>query len=72
MVNVKLSLCFFVTEHHAMKAYWGVEVYLYAFFDLGIRWMLVVSFTPRPLYPHGQSPWYPLDRRLGHGVDLNI
>jgi hypothetical protein len=25
----------------------------------------VVSFTPRPLYPQGKSPWYPLDRRLG-------
>jgi hypothetical protein len=25
----------------------------------------VVSFTPRPLYPEGKSPWYPLDRRLG-------
>jgi hypothetical protein len=25
----------------------------------------VVSFTPRPLYSHGKSPWYPLDRRLG-------
>jgi hypothetical protein len=24
-VNVKLSL-YFVPEHHAMKAYWGVEV----------------------------------------------
>jgi hypothetical protein len=23
------------------------------------------SFTPRPLYPQGKSPWYPLDRRLG-------
>jgi hypothetical protein len=23
------------------------------------------SFTPRPLYPQGNSPWYPLDRRLG-------
>jgi hypothetical protein len=22
-VKVKLSLCFFFTEHHAMKAYWG-------------------------------------------------
>jgi hypothetical protein len=20
---------------------------------------------PRPLYPQGKSPWYPLDRRLG-------
>jgi hypothetical protein len=25
----------------------------------------VVNFTPRPLYPRGKSPWYPLDRRLG-------
>jgi hypothetical protein len=25
----------------------------------------VVSFTPRPLYPQRNSPWYPLDRRLG-------
>jgi hypothetical protein len=25
----------------------------------------VVSFTPRPFYPEGKSPWYPLDRRLG-------
>jgi hypothetical protein len=25
----------------------------------------VVSFTPRPLYPQGKTPWYPLDRRLG-------
>jgi hypothetical protein len=24
----------------------------------------VVSFTPRPLYFQGKSPWYPLDRRL--------
>jgi hypothetical protein len=23
------------------------------------------SFTPRPLYPQGKNPWYPLDRRLG-------
>jgi hypothetical protein len=28
----------FLTEHHAMKAYWGVEVQLYAFFDLSNRW----------------------------------
>jgi hypothetical protein len=24
-----------------------------------------VSFTPRPLYPQGKNPWYPLDRMLG-------
>jgi hypothetical protein len=25
----------------------------------------VVSFKPRPLYPRGKRPWYPLDRKLG-------
>jgi len=25
----------------------------------------VINFTPRPLYPQGKSPWYPLDRRIG-------
>jgi hypothetical protein len=28
----------------------------------------MVNFTPRPLYPRGKSPRYPLDRRLG-GVE---
>jgi hypothetical protein len=32
--------------------------------DLGTRWRRVVSFTTRPLYSLGKSPWYPLDRRL--------
>jgi hypothetical protein len=27
--------------------------------------MWVVNFTPRPLYPQGKSPRYPLNRRLG-------
>jgi hypothetical protein len=35
-VKVKLSQC--LTKHHAMKAYWGVEVYLHAFFHFGTRW----------------------------------
>jgi hypothetical protein len=34
-VKVKLSLC--LTKHYAMKAYWGVEVQLHPFFDLGTR-----------------------------------
>jgi hypothetical protein len=38
-VKVKLSLCFFfLTQHHVMKADWGVEVQLHSFFDLGSRW----------------------------------
>jgi hypothetical protein len=28
----------FLNKHHAMKAYWGVEVQLHSFFDLGTRW----------------------------------
>jgi hypothetical protein len=48
-----------------MKAYWGSGGIAPRILDLGPRWSLVVSFTPRTLYPHGKSPWYPLDRRLG-------
>jgi hypothetical protein len=48
-----------------MTAYWGVEAQLHAFFDLDIKRRLVVRFTPRPLYPQGKSPRFPLDRRLG-------
>jgi len=48
-----------------MKAYWGMEAWLHAFFGLGTRWRWVISFTPRPLYRQGKSPWYPLYRRLG-------
>jgi hypothetical protein len=27
----------------------------------------VVNFTPRPLYPRGKSPRYPLDKMSGSG-----
>jgi hypothetical protein len=27
-----------LTKHHAMKAFWGVDVELHSFFDLGTRW----------------------------------
>jgi hypothetical protein len=53
-VKVKLSLC--LNKHHAMKAYWEVEVYLHSFFELGTRWRWVVNFTPRLLYPRGRGP----------------
>jgi len=45
-----------LTEHHAMEAYWGGEVQLNAFFDLGSRWRRVVSFTPWPFYSQGRAP----------------
>jgi hypothetical protein len=61
--RVKLSLCW--TKHHAMKAFRGSGGIAPCIIDHGTRWRWVVGFTPRPLYPHGKSPWYPLDRRLG-------
>jgi hypothetical protein len=32
--------------------------------NIGTRWRRVFLFTPGPLYPQGNSPRYPLDRRL--------
>jgi hypothetical protein len=58
-----LSLC--LTKHHAMKTYCGSGGIAPRILDLGTRWRWVVIFIPRPLYPQGNSPWYPLDRRLG-------
>jgi hypothetical protein len=48
-----------------MKAYWGNSGIVPLILDLGTRWRWVVSLTPRPLYPQGKSPRYPLERRLG-------
>jgi hypothetical protein len=39
-----------------MKTYWGVEVQLHAYFDLGTRWRWLVSFIPRQLYPRERAP----------------
>jgi hypothetical protein len=47
-----------------MKAYGGVDVEIDVFLISALVGG-VVSFTPRPLYPQGKSPQYPLDRRLG-------
>jgi hypothetical protein len=65
-----------LTKHHAMKTHpllnWaphhedvlrngGIAPRSLNFGTI-CRW--VVSFVPRPLYPRGNSPQYPLDRRL--------
>jgi hypothetical protein len=51
-----------------MKPYWGSGGIAPRILGLGTRWRWRVSFTPRPLYPKGKSPWYPLDRSLSeHG-----
>jgi len=39
------------TLEQAMKDQRGVQVYLYAFFNLGARWGWLVNDTSRPLYP---------------------
>jgi hypothetical protein len=44
---------------------WGSGCIDPHFLDLGTSWVLVVSFTPWPLYPRGKDPRYPLDRKLG-------
>jgi hypothetical protein len=54
-----------------MKAYWGMDVYLHAFFDLVTNCRCVVSFTHRPLYLQRKSPLYPSDRRLGGSHSLS-
>jgi hypothetical protein len=48
-----------------MKAYRRNEHIAELILHLGSRWIWVVSFTFRPLYTQGNSPWYPLDRMLG-------
>jgi hypothetical protein len=54
-VKVKLSLCFnWATRHE------GVLGWRYS----STHWRWVVTFKPRPLYPQGKNPWFPLNRRL--------
>jgi hypothetical protein len=60
--KIKLSLC--LIKHYAMKAC-GSGCVDPHFLDLGASWRWVINFTPRPLYPRGKSPRYPLNRRLG-------
>jgi len=63
-IEEKVSLCFnWAPCHEGILG--GMEVQLHSFFDLGITWRWVVSFTPWPLNPQGKGPWYPLDRKLG-------
>jgi hypothetical protein len=64
-----LSFLCFLTEHHAMKAYWENGGIAPRILDPGTRWRWVVSFMLRPLYSQGKSSWYPLDRRLGAVLD---
>jgi len=46
-----------LTEHHAMKVYWGSRGIAPRILDLGTRWKSVSR-------PGHFTPWYPLDRSL--------
>jgi hypothetical protein len=58
----------------------GERWYSFTILDLGTRRRGVVRFTPLPLYLQENSPWRPLDRRLGKpqswsgrcGVETNL
>jgi hypothetical protein len=54
-----------LTNHHAMKTYWEVEVQLPRILNLWTIWRPVVSFTQQQLYLWDKRRRYPLDRRLG-------
>jgi hypothetical protein len=63
-VKVKLPLCFFnsTPRHEGVLGNGSIAPRI---LDFGTRWKCVVSFTIRPFYPQGNSPWYSLNRRLG-------
>jgi hypothetical protein len=63
--NRPCSYICLLTEYRALKTWWGSGGIAPYILDLGTTWRWVVNFTPRPLYPQGNSPFYPLDRRLG-------
>jgi hypothetical protein len=68
--KVKLSLC--LTNHCAMNTYWESGGIIPRILDLDTRWRWVVSFTPRPFYPQGKSPQYPVHRKLGGGPRVGL
>jgi len=55
-ISCKVKLLLYLTKHHAMKTYWGVEV-------------SGQLHDPAAL-PLGKKPQYPLDRRLGRTQEL--
>jgi hypothetical protein len=63
-IELKLSLCLtnYALRHEGV---WGSGCIDPRILYIGTSWRLVLNFTPRPLYPRGKSPRYPLDRRLG-------
>ena len=50
-IHFKVNIMVNSPQNRPRRPRVGVEVYLYSFFNLGARWVCVVSATPRPLYP---------------------
>jgi hypothetical protein len=64
-VNIKVKVKVTLEQATAQR---GVDVYLYAFFNLGAKWGLVVNATPRPLYPLERTG----TSRIGDWVGLRV
>jgi hypothetical protein len=62
--KAKVVPVLFLTDHHALKVYWGSGGISPRIHKLGTILRLVVSFTSQLLYPQRKASWYPLDRRL--------
>jgi len=70
-----MSLCYFLTEHHTMKVYWGNGCTTPCILNLSTKLWLVVGFTPQPLNPQDKDlctpiVWTPLetnDKRIRNG-----
>lgn len=46
----KLKLYSCLIRYDAVWTYGGVEIWVPVIFNLGIRWPLLISFRPRPVY----------------------
>jgi hypothetical protein len=68
--NVELSLC--SVKHQVMEMYCGLKVYSHIL-NLSTRYKLImISFVPQPLYPHGNSTKHPVSRgSVGPRDNLN-
>jgi len=66
----------FLTKYHAMKTYrynediWGNGGIAPRIINIATRWRWMVRFMSRALYPRGNSPGCPLDRRLSGPQEL--
>jgi hypothetical protein len=65
IMRIKVTLSLWFNWAPRREGVLGSGVIVPRIIDFGTRWRWVVSFTPRPLYSQGKTPWYPLYRKLG-------